>query len=148
MGIKATGFNNARSKLKSIKTLPDDKKMLGKLGEIAITAIEDRTARGVSVKGRRFKKYSQGYAKHRSRKGRGSEVNLSFEGRMLSNMTSKIKGNAAVITLPNDLQDTKARVHHTGEGRMPRREFFSLNKKELKKLIALLGDALKAKLAR
>ena len=54
--------------------------------------IKTKTLRGVDFQGRRFKPYSKAYAQKRLKAGRNSQkVDLTFTGRMLANMTSRVR---------------------------------------------------------
>jgi len=132
------------SKLKAAST--PDKELLTKIGFKAIELVENRTGKGKDVDGKMFAPYSKKYEAYRVKKGRQKTVNLEFTGQMLSNMTNNVEGNTAVVLFPEAKNDLKARVHHTGEGKQPKRAFFALNDEDMNKIVTILGDHVKAKL--
>lgn len=60
--------------------------------ELEITAgeIVARTQSGKEITGSSFKPYSKGYAKYKAKKGRSTSVDLTFTGKMLGAITSRV----------------------------------------------------------
>lgn len=78
---------------RTLKNAPRDigkklQKSLLKTAQFGTQIILDRTERGIGYKGK-FERYSAGYAKFRSKKGRGSVPDLNFSGRMLGSIQQK-----------------------------------------------------------
>jgi hypothetical protein len=99
---------------------------------VAITEVKEihkRTLAGDDADEKKFKKYSDNYAKYRQKKGRQFMTpNLTFSGRMLASMGRGIRAtkNRATITLLGR-QGFKADSLERGG-----REFFSLSRKRQK----------------
>ncbi len=136
MTIKVSGVEAITKKLNTLKNAHEDQTLISKVGFMAIDLIEARTAAGKDVNGKAFKPYSKGYVDRISgkvkakgvTKKQSSIVTLEAKGHMLRNMTNRVEGSKAVVLFPDSLQNTKAFVHHTGDGKMPKRAFFSLSK--------------------
>lgn len=104
------------------------KRALSITAQQGINIIEDRTQDGVGYKGGAFKGYSEKYAKFRSAKGRGKNVDLQFSGRMLGSMTSKADRKKATIFFTRAEEAKKAAMNDKT------RPFFGFNKQEEKQL--------------
>lgn len=104
------------------------KRALSITAQQGINIIEDRTEKGVGYKGGAFKGYSEKYAKFRTAKGRGSNVDLQFSGRMLGSMTSKADKKKATIFFTRAEEAKKAAMNDKT------RPFFGFNKQEEKQL--------------
>ena len=104
------------------------KRALSITAQQGINIIEDRTEDGVGYKGGAFKGYSEKYAKFRRAKGRGSNVDLQFSGRMLGSMTSKADKKKATIFFTRAEEAKKAAMNNKT------RPFFGFNKQEEKQL--------------
>lgn len=104
------------------------KRALSITAQQGINIIEDRTEKGVGYKGGAFKGYSEKYAKFRRAKGRGSNVDLQFSGRMLGSMTSKADKKKATIFFTRAEEAKKAAMNNKT------RPFFGFNKQEEKQL--------------
>lgn len=99
--------------------------------EEAAGEIVQRTQSGKDVNGSGFKAYSKEYAKTKSKSGRSSKPDLTFSGRMLTSITSKVEetstGIVGRIFFPSS-QSVKARANQAI------RRFFGLSKKQIDKL--------------
>lgn len=118
--------------------------------------IHSRTLSGKDADGRPFREYSSGYKKRRAKKGRGSNVNLTFRGNMLGSMQTRTVRSArgallGRIYVPDQAdpdpkvkatQLDKARWHMEGAGDLPKREFFRLSNSQAKKLIKFIKEHL------
>lgn len=99
MGTKFE-FSNIKPFQRSLdkfgKSLEHSPTLLEKIGSTVVAFIRTRTLRGVDAKGKTFKRYNPDYARQRRRKGRTTTPNLSFTGRMLNALISKITGKNKV----------------------------------------------------
>ena len=83
---------------------------LNRSGEKTVETIVDRTSRGVSATGGRFKRYSKAYADYRAEKGRGSTPDLNFSGRMLSNLgVERVNNTTVKVAFSRREEENKAR---------------------------------------
>lgn len=88
-------------------------------------AIKDRTRKGISVKGSKFKPYSKAYAKKRIKRGATLTPNLKYEGLMLGNMSfKKLSSTKGQVFFPNTDANLKAFFNDQT------RPFFDVNNKE------------------
>jgi len=93
--------------------------------------IKDRTAKGVSVNGTAFMRYSEGYRKWKRRyagKG-GARPNLFLSGEMLGSMTTGIKNGDGRIYFARKAESKKAMWNDKT------RPFFDLNGGERKEIM-------------
>jgi len=91
-------------------------------------AIKARTAKGRSVKGGAFRKYSKEYKKVRIKRNATLTPNLFFSGQMLGNMSfKKLASNKGQIFFPNREANIKAFFNDQT------RPFFDVNDKEEEK---------------
>lgn len=101
------------------------------VGYAVIDAIVERTRKGKSVKGNKFRKLSKAYAEAKG----STKANLTLDGDMLDELDIvSIKGNKVKISWEDDLQIKKAFNHDTGDT-LPKREFLGLTEAELKKIV-------------
>ncbi len=124
---------NAKKVEKALKQKGKDvsqslKKALSITAQQGINIIEDRTDKGVGFKGGAFKAYSEKYNAFRRKKGRGSDVDLQFTGRMLGSMTSKADRKEATIFFTRAEEAKKAAMNNKT------RPFFGFNRQEEKQL--------------
>ncbi len=114
------------------------------VGQYIIDKIVDRTKSGKSVGGQSFRSYSEAYKESLAFAAwdKTDEVNLTLSGDML-NALDILQNESGKIKIGfNDLTQTaKAFGHITGmrghptlEGKMPKRNFFGLNAKEIAEL--------------
>lgn len=108
--------------------------------ESAAREIVSRTRSGHDVDGSTFEPYTAQYRKRKTKSGRSANVDLTYSGRMLAAITSKVErvGNDLLGTLFfNNPQDAaKAR------GNLNKRKFFGLSKEQIERLIQKMRNAL------
>ena len=107
---------------------PTDDEMR-EVGTMLVQRIIRRTRRGNDYKGRPFKPYSDAYHALRDRKGRNTEpVSLTYNGKMLSSMTSEAKGGVARLYFSSAAAGKIANYHNSLEPRkkMPLRRFLAV----------------------
>lgn len=103
-----------------------------RIGQAAIDIILDRTAKGKSLNGGSFQKYSSEYKKSLPFKafGKGSGVNLKLTGDMLGQLDiMEHNKNKIKLGWEDDTERSKAFNHHTGHT-LPKRPFFGITDKE------------------
>lgn len=117
--------------------VPQDSEFKEAVAQKALDIIQDRTESGRSWKGHKFKRYSDSYKKSDDFKAFGKsagEVNLTLSGDMLGTM-DVIDESRDKITLGwDDAEENAKAANHVGGVTVPKRDFFNLNKKELKQL--------------
>ena len=88
--------------------------------------ILDKTSKGKDTHNRRFPPYSKGYSKAKGK----TVVDLYDQGNMLQNFTSKIANKKKVqLFFRSKKEADKAKWHHYGTDKLPKRPFFGYNKK-------------------
>ena len=88
-------------------------------------AIKDRTRKGISVKGSKFKEYSKAYKKVRAKRNATLTPNLFFTGQMLGNMSFRaLSSTKGQVFFPNTNANKKAFFNDKI------RPFFDVNNKE------------------
>lgn len=101
----------------------------------AIEIINQRTLDGKDIDGKKFTPYSKAYAE---KKGvPQSAVDLFDTGDMLDDIerdTSSETKNTIAISIDEDFAATKSFAHNTGEGKMPKREFFGVTRNEAEQI--------------
>jgi len=113
------------------------KKALSITAQAGINIIEARTSKGKGFKGGGFKKYTPLYAAFRNSRGRGTNPDLQFTGKMLGSMTSRADGNKAEIFFSRATESKKAAMNNKT------RPFFGFSGKEQKQLADVFFKALK-----
>lgn len=90
------------------------------------------TTSGIDVNGNSFKAYSLGYKTFRQENSRqASPVSLTWTGDMLMAMAVFNISNGGEIKFKSTRANDKAVWHNEGKGKLPKREFFGLNKHNL-----------------
>jgi len=102
--------------------------LLEGIGVAVAAVVVERTLRGIGADGKQFEKYSPKYLEKRLKAGRGSSVNLSYEGLMLSDVSNKVEGNRAIVYFPSDKENIKA--YGLTHGKKPRK-FFAIGQAEV-----------------
>lgn len=103
-------------------------KSLLKTAQFGTQIILDRTERGIGYEGK-FKSYSAPYAKFRAKKGRGSNPDLNFSGRMLGDIQQASESkNVAKIYFGRAQEAKKAAFNNK------LRPFFGFNSTEKDRL--------------
>lgn len=105
--------------------------------------IKKKTKKGLDYRNKSFKPLTEIYKKRKSKLGLGSKANLSFTGKMLGAMKTKvisaIHGRIQIIEqpYPRSRIDTRtlSNIHGRGTGRMPKREHMNINKSFEKKML-------------
>ena len=98
-------------------------------GQVGLTIIEDRTAKGEQINGQDFAPYSEEYTWFRAKNGRSvSNVDLQFTGKMLGSMTTKANGRQAEIFFTRTAEAKKAAMNNKT------RPFFGFSRSEEERL--------------
>ena len=119
------------------------RKMMLRIGQNQRSYILDRTLRGLSYQGRKFKSYSPAYARRKSKYGEGRVsakigiVDLSLTGLMLKSLGVKIvepgtvhvRGGIIGMGTHAELLD----YHQEGRGHLPKRPILGWNRKDIEK---------------
>lgn len=117
--------------------LPND--LVQNFGQDLIDRIIERTEGGKAIHGRNLKRpYSKSYRDSDEYKdfGKTGKVNMTLTGSMLDDIDIiDDEGDTIKIGFNEDLQNKKAFNHNVGDT-VPKRPFFGINKKELKKIAA------------
>lgn len=116
-----------------------------KIGQLLIDRMLNRTAKGKDINGSNFTKYSKSYKSSANfeKYGKTSTVNMELKGDMLDDVDLKnITANTLDISITDRLQKLKAFNHITGDT-LPTRDFFGVNKKDIKAVKSDLKDELK-----
>ena len=88
--------------------------------------ILDKTSKGKDTHNRKFPAYSKGYSEAKGKK----TVDLYDTGAMLNNFTSKVANKKKVqLFFRSKKEADKAKWHHYGTDKLPKRPFFGYNKK-------------------
>ena len=88
--------------------------------------ILDKTSKGKDTHNRRFPPYSKGYSEAKGK----TTVDLYDKGNMLTNFTSKVVNKKKVqLFFRSKKEADKAKWHHYGTDKLPKRPFFGYNKK-------------------
>lgn len=103
----------------------------------AINLIIERTQSGEDINGRRFKAYSEEYAKIKGT-SRG-DVDLTLMGDMLAGINADFERGKVKLFMEPD-QVPKAYNHNVGDT-LPKRTFFGLTNSEIESLAGGLGIA-------
>ena len=116
-------------------------KGIAQAGLFIALAIKERTRKGISVQGSRFKPYSKGYAKKRAKRGSTLTPNLFFSGQMLGNMSfKKLSQTKGQVFFPNRTQNIKAFFNDET------RPFFDVNRKEEERAIKIFSKTFEKEL--
>ena len=100
------------------------KRALLRTAAVGINIIQDRTAEGRGYKDGAFKPYSADYSKFRTDKGRSTNPNLNFSGKMMNAMTSRANYKKAEIFFRGRTESGKA------AGNTALRPFFGFSRDE------------------
>jgi len=88
--------------------------------------ILDKTSKGKDMRNKKFRRYSDAYSKAKGK----TRVDLFDMGNMLNNFTSKVANkNKVQLFFRSKKESDKAKWHHYGMGKLPKRPFFGYNKK-------------------
>lgn len=116
-----------------IKYVSEVEKEFSRQLQDEIARIQIRTKGGRDDEEKQFKRYSDQYLKYRTKKGRGAAVDLTFTGKMLTSIRSKVmkQGNKwlGIIGFASQLEANKA-LGNMDNGR----KFFGFTKDFIKRL--------------
>ena len=88
--------------------------------------ILDKTSKGKDIHNRKFPAYSKGYSEAKGK----TTVDLYDTGAMLNNFNSKVANKKKVqLFFRSKKEADKAKWHHYGTDKLPKRPFFGYNKK-------------------
>jgi len=131
---KAQKWKHIKDKMLAEMNKPNSQ-YIKSINDVVVKKTISRTKSGVDIGGMRFKPYSERYKK----KKKGGTVNLKLSGQMLSSGSFKyqtiFQGGRVIIRVWMEGGHGKistgllASVHNFGEGNMPKREFFGIDKK-------------------
>ena len=112
---------------KFIKKFPRITKMGLELAGLQLREIIlDKTSKGKDIHNRKFPAYSKGYSEAKGK----TTVDLYDTGAMLNNFTSKVANKKKVqLFFRSKKEADKAKWHHYGTDKLPKRPFFGYNKK-------------------
>lgn len=139
--VKFIGDEELIRKLERIRRT-FSKKLMAEIGELLMTNIKVRTARGVDVEEQAFEPYSTGYAFFRAKSGRPvDKVDLFFTGSMLSSMTFEEKRTEVrVFFMPTQDQfgmSNPEKAYYLNE----KRRFFAISDDDAQEIELLIKDA-------
>ena len=139
MGIKFRRRINLDANLKDIRG--NLSRALESALSDEVLEIQERTRSGKTVDGKAFERYSKGYEKYKTQRGRNQRPDLTFTGNMLASITTtvkqvgdKIRGQ---IFFSSAKEAAKAGFNQT------LRPFFGLSEKQVKRITQRLKEALK-----
>jgi len=135
--------------MKDILTELQSQRWFEKLGFAIKTIVRKRTATGVDVDGKQFKKYSEPYARKRKRAGLQTHpVNLSWDDSfgMLYQITHEVFADySGVEVFFGNADKERIAVYHNisgaGKSRVIRK-FWGLNQQEIDEVFELAGEQL------
>jgi len=114
---------NIKKWTNEIKKAPNK---LNVVGNEVIHIIKSRTLKGIDIDNKSFKKYSSSYAILKINEFGSSTPNLTRSGNMLNNITYNATNKGIILFFSNLYENKKAYKNNLS------REFFGVNKKELK----------------
>ncbi len=102
--------------------------------------IRKRTLSGVDVDGKEFQEYAESTKKYKRSLGKSdSIVDLTDRSRMLGqSMQTKKIADGGLIYFADAQRREVAMIHNEGQGRMPKRTFFSISQQEFNKALVWL----------
>ena len=125
------------------------KESLARASAFGSLKIEERTLQGKDADGNRFRPYSRQTIESRQEKGRKTSfVDLFDTGRMLGSLTFKSTASKGQIFFRRQSENKKAFFHDTGTGKLPRRPFFAIGRKEEDKIKKIFFDNIAKRTAR
>lgn len=114
-------------------------KALDRALQEAARGIVQRTQQGRDVSGSTFDPYSPKYKEWKRKKGRTGDVDLTFSGKMLQSIQSKIKRTTSAIIGTIYFNGSKEAAKARGNLRY--REFFGLSTKQVDEISKALTEA-------
>lgn len=104
-----------------------------------------RTQSGRDVSGQPFRAYTKEYAAMKNKRGRSTRPDLTFTGRMLANITHRVKKVGSKIVA--EIFFSSAKEAAKAQGNLQHRDFFGFSKDQLSRIKDRLesdvSDALK-----
>ncbi len=148
--VKDTSIEVKRFFKKFEKDMPGIiRQSLAKASAFGALRIEERTLQGKDADGNRFRPYAKQTIENRKKAGRKTSfVDLFFSGRMLGSLTFRSSAAKGQIFFRRQEEGEKAFFHDTGSGRIPRRPFFAIGKKEEEKIRKIFFDNISKRTAR
>lgn len=125
--------------------VPESVPLREAIGQAALDRIRERSSKGRSWDGKGFKGYSKSYKQSPEFQafGKTGTVNLKLRGDMLSLMdVVDVSKSKIVLGWFDSEESEKAHGHITGNVGV-KRDFFNLNKKEIKELKDIFKDEVK-----
>lgn len=117
--------------LGDLEGLPDDlntRRMVTSLSMFLSARMKSRTLQGLDVEMNQFAPYSPSYEAFRAKKGRGTNVDLTFSGQMLAGIIpTTISDTEAKVSMADAVQGRKGIIHQMGLGPVPERRFFGIS---------------------
>jgi len=150
MSVKVTGTIEIKNIFKAIDDFLGSKKPMEDFCEGIKERILKKTAQGEDYKSRRFKPYSEAYAKRKGTR----HVNLKVTGKMLNAIKSEaISPTQGRVWVEGESHgrircDMLAQIHTTGTGKQPQREFMNISQTGVKELVKKYFDDPLLELAR
>ena len=134
--IKANTIEVVNYLKKLQKTIPKDiTKALNVVSAYGVKQIGEKTRKGEMPDGGRFAEYSQRAKEDRSKRGRQTSfVDLTDSGKMFSSLTWKVSGSKGSLFFRRQTENEKAFRHDQGIGKLPRRPFFAIGKRDENKI--------------
>ena len=117
-----------------------------RIAQEAIDIILNRTKSSKDIHGSRFDSYDEDYKESFDFKvaGKSNKVNMELSGGMMADLgVINIEGNEIKIGFRDETEKLKAFNHNTGDT-VPKREFFGLNDKEVRKIKSKFKNEVKS----
>tara|TARA_R110001592_G_scaffold313118_1_gene588518 strand:+ start:50 stop:505 length:456 start_codon:yes stop_codon:yes gene_type:complete len=118
------------------RNIPKDiKRALNVVSAYGVQRVTEKTQKGEMPDGGRFAEYSQRAKEDRSKRGRQTSfVDLTDSGKMFSSLTWKVSGSKGSLFFRRQTENEKAFRHDQGIGKLPRRPFFAIGKRDENKI--------------
>ena len=109
---------------------------LNRISNMAILMITKRTQKGFKPDGGRFIQYSRAYKESEDyKKKKNKFVDLTLSGKMFRSLDYRKRGLRNTLLFANKEREKIAFLHDTGRGKLPKRPFFAIGRKEEPKLV-------------
>ena len=144
--VNQSEINNMVKRLQSLGKEVTDRKILQLIALTARNNIIQRTMAGLDVNYKPMKEYNRNYALSEGK----TTVNMTKTGKMLNSMIFKVMGtDTAKIFFATARGRMLAKIHNTGKGKMPERNFFGISARDKKQAQqAYLKEVLRVKRAK
>lgn len=107
-------------------------RLLSRALEEESRAIIERTRSGTGISGGKFEKLSEKYKKYKTKKGRRGVPDLTFSGRMLAAITSKVERTATGLL--GSVFFNSPREADKARGNQKLRKFFGFSKEQIRRI--------------